>query len=80
MPDKTKGLMQKYRVERVDGKPVGWAFVLQDTDPFAVPALRAYAKAALNAGYVALADDLERQAQRMQDALAGRTTKEPTDV
>lgn len=30
MSDKTVGLIEKYRVERTDGKPVGWCFVLQD--------------------------------------------------
>lgn len=38
------GLIGKYRVERLDGKPVDWAFVLQDTDPYTPYALMAYAK------------------------------------
>lgn len=63
------GLYRKYRVERVDGKPVDWCFVLQDTDPLAVPALLAYAKAAEAAGETTLAFDLYLRAHRMD---AGR--------
>lgn len=64
MSDKTIGLIEKYQVERTDGKLVRWCFVLEDTDPLAVPALRAYADAAEQAGYVALASDLRIMAER----------------
>jgi hypothetical protein len=59
MPNKERGLFEKYRVERVDGKPVKWSFVLEDTDPLAIPALSAYATAARMAGYGRLSFDLE---------------------
>ena len=65
MAQKDRGVYRKYIVERVDGKPVGWCFVLQDTDPLAVPALLAYADAALKAGYGPLHDDLIRKVGEM---------------
>jgi len=58
MTSKDMGLIEKYRVERTDGKPVRWCFVLEDTDPLAVPALQAYAKAAEDSGYRSLAVQL----------------------
>jgi hypothetical protein len=58
--DKDSGFFQKYRVERVDGKPIeGWTFTLEEHDPHAVPALKAYSASARADGYVALADDLD---------------------
>lgn len=40
----TEGLKHKYNVERVDGKPVGFCFVLEpERDPYAKAALRSYA-------------------------------------
>jgi hypothetical protein len=68
MPDKTRGLYNKFRIERTDGasaegrKHYGCAyFVLDlDHDPLAMPALAAYAREARKAGYEALAKDLER--------------------
>lgn len=65
MTSKELGLIEKYIVERVDGKLVRWCFVLEDTDPLAVPALQAYADAAEAAGYVALASDLRVEADRI---------------
>lgn len=59
MTSKDLGLIGKYRVERVDGKPVDWCFVLQDTDPLAIPALQAYSQEARRKGYGPLADDLD---------------------
>ncbi len=56
--DKSRGYYQKYIVERVDGKPVTWTFVLEEHDPFAIPALKAYAEACEKAGYLELAGDL----------------------
>lgn len=58
VPEREQGLFRKYYVTRVDGKPVDWCFVLQDTDPLALFGLHAYALAARRAGYTALADDL----------------------
>lgn len=50
MPE-NKGFYQKYNVSRVDGKPVGRTFTLElDRDPFAGPALEAYADAAEASG------------------------------
>lgn len=66
MTPRNLGLIHKYRVERVDGKPVEWAFVLQDTDPLAIPALKAYQTAARADGYDALADDLEDKIKELE--------------
>jgi thioredoxin 1 len=52
------GVIKKYDVYRRDGKEVDWAFVLEDIDPLIVPALRAYAQAAYDAGQVGLAASL----------------------
>lgn len=57
------GLTHKYDVRRVDGKPVRWCFVLEDTDPLARVALVAYAEAARLAGYSELADGLLAKAE-----------------
>ncbi|QRY64830.1 hypothetical protein JVX90_00135 [Gordonia sp. PDNC005] len=64
---RTIGLTGKYRVERIDGKPVDWAFVLQDTDPFTPVALLAYA-GACEGSYPALARDLRQKAADLQNA------------
>ena len=58
MTSKDVGLIRKYDVQRVDGRSVQWCFVLEDTDPLAAVALRAYAEAAEEAGYRELAGDL----------------------
>jgi hypothetical protein len=43
MPDKNKGLYEKYAVTRHDGKPIGKTFVLEyERDPFAITAINAY--------------------------------------
>ncbi len=65
MGDKTKGLCGKFNVTRIDGKSQPGEkhhgcryFVLDyDCDPFAIPALRAYAKAC-EIEYPLLAADL----------------------
>lgn len=41
--DHERGLYPKYRVEKLNGKPVGEFFALEATDPHAVAAVRAYA-------------------------------------
>jgi hypothetical protein len=85
MSDKRLGLLSKFRVEHTDGKPVGWCFVLQDTDPLAIPALKAYATAAREAGYAILATDLEAKARKMTRTMieakheAGIFMTEPSD-
>lgn len=48
--DKSIGLIEKYRVERKDGAPLFWCFMLEDTDPLAIPALNVYADEAELAG------------------------------
>jgi hypothetical protein len=58
MSSATRGLFDKYRVERRDGRPVTWCFVLEDTDPLIGPALVAYAAVAYEAGYQKLCRDL----------------------
>ncbi|SKO35750.1 Uncharacterised protein [Mycobacteroides abscessus subsp. abscessus] len=53
-----RGLYEKYRVERTDGKPMGKAFVLNyTTDPHARAALAAYAESCQQ-DYPALSTDL----------------------
>ncbi len=51
MPE-NRGYYQKYKVERVDGKPIiGRTWTLElNGDPFAKPALQAYRDAAIAAG------------------------------
>lgn len=68
-PDTKRGLYGKYRVEKVNGKPVGECFVLEQSDPHAVAALRAYADSCAD-DYLSLATDLAL----MADRLADRTT------
>jgi hypothetical protein len=67
MSGKRVGLIEKYRVERVDGKPVAWCFVLEDKDPLALAALAAYAAMAYEAGYLRLHRDLVRKVQELSD-------------
>lgn len=69
MSDKSRGLFQKYVVERVDGRPVEWAFVLEATDPITPFALGAYASEARRRGYHTLADDLKAKAREIEDVL-----------
>lgn len=66
MIGKTQGLYAKYHVERTDGKAIGWCFVLQDTDPFAIPALLSYAEAALESGNQSLFEDLVDKVQSIR--------------
>lgn len=69
MDDKEKGLYKKYNVSRVDGKPMGWCFVLEEKDPRAIPALEAYAISAREVGYQKLYDDLKIVIEKMQGTL-----------
>lgn len=80
MPDKpTRGLYDKFRVERTDGKSTPGErhdgceyFVLDLThDPFARPALIAYA-AACGIEYPRLSEDLWRKAEAIEHADHGR--------
>jgi len=75
MSDKERGLYQKYTVQRLTGRPVKWAFVLEDTDPLTPFALAAYASAARERGYHALADDLKAKAREIEDALAPQSSE-----
>lgn len=63
---KNMGLYHRYDVARVDGKPVSWCFVLEDTDPLAIDAIRAYASACYRKGYGVLARELEAKAEEMR--------------
>ena len=74
---KVRELYQKYEVKRNDGKSVQWAFVLEDKDPLAIPALEAYAAAARQAGYNPLADDLEAKVQELRQALEQPGQEQP---
>jgi hypothetical protein len=81
MGDKTRGLYNKFIVRRTDGKDAPgqkhdgcYYFVLDPShDPMAIPAIRAYATAAREAGYGLLADDLEAW---LSTALAPSSGKE----
>ena len=60
-PDTERGLYGKYRVEKVNGKPIGRVFVLDyDNDPHARVALEAYADSCGDE-YPQLASDLYRE-------------------
>lgn len=71
MGDRTRGLYEKYRVERTDGssapggKHDGCQYFVLDTscDPHAIPALLAYAQSC-KADYPLLARDVKLLAQR----------------
>jgi hypothetical protein len=69
-PDTERGLYGKYRVEKVNGKPVGECFVLEAHDPHAIAALRAYALSCAG-DFGKLADDLELMADRWYDDQLG---------
>lgn len=69
-PDTERGLYGKYRVEKVNGKPVGQCFVLEERDPHAVAALRAYAESCIGE-FPRLATDLEDMADRWYDDQLG---------
>lgn len=74
MDDKNRGLYEKFIVIRTDGgnKPGEKHekcryFVLDlDHDPFAIPAIRAYADACERGGYRALAHDLRGKLREME--------------
>ncbi len=66
-PDTDRGLYGKYRVEKVNGKPIGECFVLEASDPFAVDALRAYAESCVEQ-FTPLAADLFDMADRWQES------------
>lgn len=60
MREKEKGLYEKYYVERTDGKNIdGGCIVLEWSDPIARVGIAAFSQAVRNAGYKALADDLD---------------------
>lgn len=70
MGDRTTGLIEKYRVERTDGKPMGPCIVLELDDRNAWPALLTWAETVENDGYVALAADVRKAVlarQRVED-------------
>lgn len=61
MSDKNTGLIEKYIVERLDGKPLkGGCIVLEFGDPNAWAAIDVWAATVDNAGYAALAADVRR--------------------
>jgi hypothetical protein len=64
-PDTERGLYGKYRVEKVNGKPVGECFVLEQNDPHATAALRCYAASCMVA-FPTLATDLQFMADRWE--------------
>ena len=68
MTDKTKGLLNRFKIQRLDGTDKPGCkhfccsyFVLDLThDPHAIPAIRAYIKSCGSDGYVQLARDLHQ--------------------
>lgn len=74
MADRSRGLYGKYKVERMDRKPISWCFVLEpERDPHALVALAAYADSVVEDGYEALATDIRLIIDSMQE-LDGETT------
>lgn len=69
MTDKERGLYSKYYVMRLDGTDMTstWCFVLEENDPFALPALAAYAQAVEEAGNGTLARDLRKRIRAMAE-------------
>ena len=67
--DKSKGLFDKYEVDRNDGKPIKWCFVLEDKDPLAPKVLEMYAMYRRAHGCVALADDLDEKAAAIRESM-----------
>lgn len=67
MTSKKLGLIDKYYVERHDGKPVAWCFVLEDRDPLTPAGLVAYAAVAWEAGYRRLHADLVAKIAELQE-------------
>jgi hypothetical protein len=61
--DRDRGLYAKYRVEKINGKPVGERFVLEAHDQHAIAALRAYAESCADE-FISLATDLALMADR----------------
>lgn len=68
-----------YSVTRLDGQKVQWAFVIEDTDPLAVPALLAYADLADGAGYTALSSQLRQIATGLPFAPPARLRPDADD-
>ncbi|MEH3142497.1 MAG: hypothetical protein PGN37_20460 [Mycobacterium kyogaense] len=64
-PDTQRGMYPKYRVEKINGKPVGQCFVLEEHDPHAIAALRAYAESCADQ-FISLATDLSLMADGWQ--------------
>jgi len=58
--DKKRGLYNKYKVERNDGKPVGDCIVLEFDDPIAREGIDAWKNAMLCAGYEQVYWDVKR--------------------
>ncbi len=84
------GLLHKYNVERVDGKPIAdGCFVLEYKDKHARVALRAYADSVSKEGYRELAEDLLKKVGPLQESppnlkkariyLSGKMTGLPDD-
>lgn len=74
MGDRNVGLIEKYRVERTDGKAVGQCFVLEVEDPNTWGALLTWADTVQADGYQALADDVRAL---VEGAIESRGAPEP---
>ncbi len=62
MSDKDKGLMVKYKVDRVDGKPMRgeFAIVLEGGDPNCWDSIETFARSLDDAGYHNAAKDIRQ--------------------
>ncbi len=56
--EKHKGLYQKYKVEKLSGRPIGDCIVLEFDDPIAKDAIVTWAKSMRDAGYVQVWKDI----------------------
>ncbi len=69
MNDRQQGLVEKYRVERRDGKPLkGGCIVLEFGDPTAWPAIKTWANTVEADGYSVLAADVRARLDAAADA------------
>lgn len=61
MTSKELGLISKYYVDRVNGKPLGNCIVLEFKDFRARVGIKAFSETVRKDGYILLADDLDKE-------------------
>lgn len=62
--EKEKGLYQKYKVEKLNGKELGECIVLEFNDPNGREGIKAFAAAVGRAGFVQLERDLNTKLEQ----------------